>query len=161
MVWCSKGHKAEKLKGFAGLCVKHYRHAYYCAHKQLEQTRARNYKRDLYGRVYVTYQKLRLRCLGRMGRDVTARLYRGLPFLPQSTFVKWTWKTKAYLKLYLAWRESGYSLKLTPTIDRKDASKGYVLGNIRWLTFIENCTRPKRRTELTGRNQYSKPLKKK
>ena len=84
------------------------------------------------------YGKLVNRC-----RNGNAR-YRGLPYLSQSEwkeFLRRTYGTRR--KLYAVWEASGFKLRLTPTVDRKDSKLGYLPENMRWLTHSENSRRAK------------------
>lgn len=58
--------------------------------------------------------------------------------ISQSEFFDYASKDATYKKLYNQWEDSGFQLKLTPTLDRKDAKKGYVKGNLQFLTYSDN-----------------------
>ena len=82
------------------------------------------------------YGKLVNRC-----RNGNAR-YRGLPYLSKEEwqeFLRRTYGTRR--KLYAVWEASGFKLRLTPTVDRKDSKLGYLPENIRWLPYHENTGR--------------------
>lgn len=46
---------------------------------------------------------------------------------------------QVFLLMYFEWAAGGFSLWLSPSIDRIDPKKGYTAGNIQWLPFAENC----------------------
>jgi hypothetical protein len=66
-------------------------------------------------------------------------LYKGLPLLPKDVFMNWAKNHPDFLAMYKRWFTSDFNRKLTPTINRMNSSKGYVLGNIEWLTNSQNC----------------------
>jgi hypothetical protein len=66
-------------------------------------------------------------------------LYLGLEILEKESFYKWSLENIEFNMLFDKWIESNYQRKLTPSIDRIDVSKGYVIENIQWITFSENC----------------------
>jgi hypothetical protein len=66
-------------------------------------------------------------------------LYKGLPILPKDAFMVWAKNHPDFLNLYKRWFTSDFDRKLTPTVNRMNSSKGYVLGNIEWMTNSQNC----------------------
>lgn len=46
--------------------------------------------------------------------------------------------SEQFMDLYHKWQKSGYKRMLSPSIDRIDNKKGYILGNMQWLTLAEN-----------------------
>lgn len=56
----------------------------------------------------------------------------------QEEFFKLASNSKEYKQLYTQWEDSGFATRLTPTLDRKDATKGYVNGNLQFLTYSDN-----------------------
>lgn len=80
--------------------------------------------------------------LGRVNGLVKSKrhLYFGLEILSREDFYNWSLNNPDFKKLIDVYRESGYDRKLAPSIDRIDSSKGYILGNIRWLTHSENSS---------------------
>lgn len=41
-------------------------------------------------------------------------------------------------RLYQAWQDSGFTRKLTPSIDRIDNKGSYIANNMRWITVTDN-----------------------
>jgi hypothetical protein len=66
-------------------------------------------------------------------------LYLGLPILPRDVFYTWAKNHPDFLALYKRWFSNNFDRKLTPTINRMNSSKGYILGNIEWITNSQNC----------------------
>lgn len=66
--------------------------------------------------------------------------YHGLPVLSWEEFVEWG-LTPEFEEMYQRYLKSGKDRKLAPSVDRIDPTKGYVLGNIQWLTLSENSKR--------------------
>lgn len=56
----------------------------------------------------------------------------------QEEFFKLASNSKEYKQQYTQWEDSGFATRLTPTLDRKDATKGYVNGNLQFLTYSDN-----------------------
>jgi hypothetical protein len=96
----------------------------------------KKYERTKKGKLMRTYRNMESRC----GGIVTgkAHLYKGLDLLPRKDFYEWSLSDKDFNDLYDNWVKSDYCKKLSPSIDRKDTSKGYVLDNIQWITHSEN-----------------------
>jgi hypothetical protein len=65
-------------------------------------------------------------------------LYKGLPILPKDVFISWAKNHPDFLKLYKRWKTCDFDLKLTPTVNRMNSSKGYTLDNIEWMTHSQN-----------------------
>jgi len=116
-----------------------------CANKKIRDRRKRTnnsatkvYEKTLKGKLIRTYRNMLSRVKGILKNK--EHLYKGLEILDKEDFYKWSLDNKEYEILFNQWVSSGYDLKLSPSIDRKDASKGYTLDNIRWVTFSENCS---------------------
>lgn len=62
----------------------------------------------------------------------------GQPLLSQKEFLEWCAGSYDYITLHAAWVDSGFDPKLSPSIHRVDESKGYVLGNMMWVTRAEH-----------------------
>lgn len=68
-------------------------------------------------------------------------LYKGKELLERDLFYSWSLNSDTFNKLFKEWEQSGYERKLTPSVDRIDSNKGYVLGNMEWVTHSENSRR--------------------
>lgn len=85
------------------------------------------------------------RCYTKMGRRVKGKdtkrpdLYLGLSILPRDVFITWSKNHPDFLSLYKRWFTNDFDRKLTPTVNRMNSNKGYVLGNIEWMTNSQNC----------------------
>lgn len=83
----------------------------------------------------------------------TQRTYMGLPIMSRQDFYKWSNKDSTYLDLHKRWKDAGFPRRLSPSVDRIDLTRGYVLGNVRWMTQAENCG--KAFVEVDGINRKS------
>ena len=95
----------------------------------------KTYEKSLKGYLVRTYRNMLSRVRGILKKK--AHLYEGLEILSKDEFYKWSLKSN-YPDLLDAYRESGFDMKLAPSIDREDTSLGYTLDNIRWITHSEN-----------------------
>lgn len=96
----------------------------------------KKYERTKGGKLMRTYRNMYTRVSGIL--KTKAHLYEGLGILSKEEFYDWSLSDEAFNALFDDWVSSGYDMKLSPSIDRKDASIGYEVGNIRWLTHSEN-----------------------
>lgn len=116
--------------------------------------------KTLKGHLVRRYNGMRCRVSGGLARSSLktrgyphGHRYEGLPILDRQEFYEWALSNHDYLRIHSAWVESGHRLGLCPTVDRVDNSKGYVLSNMRWLTFKENSDLG-RLSNTRGRSKY-------
>lgn len=96
----------------------------------------KKHEKTLQGYLMRTYRNMKSRVKGVQKKK--AHLYIGLSLLEKADFYEWSLSLPAYHELYKNWVESGYSRKLSPSIDRIDSKKGYEKGNMRWITHSQN-----------------------
>lgn len=96
----------------------------------------KKYEKTARGYLMRTYRNMQSRVAGIQKKK--AHLYQGLPLLDRSTFYDWSLRNDAFLLLHTCYVQSGFIMKLAPSIDRIDSSRGYVLENMRWITHSEN-----------------------
>lgn len=70
-----------------------------------------------------------------------SHLYLGKELLPRSDFYEWALKQPSFWNLFKVWEHFNYDRKWTPTVDRIDSDRGYVLDNVEWVTHSENSRR--------------------
>jgi hypothetical protein len=102
------------------------------------------YEKTKKGKLMRTYRNMESRVKGI--HKSKAHLYESLPLLDREVFYAWSLGDVDFNALFDGWVNSSYDNKLSPSIDRVDASKGYIVGNIRWLTHSHNSS-------LTSRNR--------
>ena len=66
--------------------------------------------------------------------------YDGLDVLDRSDFIEWAMSDDAFESMYTDYAASNFDKKLVPTIDRIDTSIGYVIGNMRFVSYSKNST---------------------
>lgn len=96
----------------------------------------KRYERTISGKLMRTYKNMSHRITGVVERGF--HRYEGLPLLSKEDFYSWSKQDSTFLSLFGQWVSSDYNRKLSPSIDRINTSKGYVLGNMRWITHSEN-----------------------
>lgn len=115
----------------------------------------KKYERTKKGKLMRTYRNMQSRVKGILKQK--AHLYEGLPIMPREQFYMWAMSSKTFNALFDAWAEAGYKCGDSPSIDRIDPDKGYVIGNVRWLTHRENSALS-RRNRQTRTAAESLPL---
>jgi hypothetical protein len=82
------------------------------------------------------YTQLKQRVEGRAGRKYGVM---GKPLLSYEDYCVWLNNNiDNFERLYVDWEASGFTRKLTPSIDRIDNTRGYEADNMRWITVTEN-----------------------
>lgn len=105
------------------------------AHPEDNASHASAFHRSFHGKISNTYAGM---CRRVRGKGKSPHLYAGLALPPRDEFVAWSLESRTYKQLYDAWVAADYDFKLSPSIDRKDSSEGYVFPNIRWVTHSQN-----------------------
>lgn len=99
----------------------------------------KKYEKSINGFLMRVYRNMKSRVNG-----VTKNknhLYLGKQILDRNIFYEWSKNNKSFIHLFEEWKISNYERRKTPSIDRIDTTGGYILNNIQWITFSENCRR--------------------
>ena len=65
--------------------------------------------------------------------------HKGLPCMSKRTWTKFLKRTFAErFKLWIIWKQNGFPLRLSPSINRLNNSKGYIPRNVEWITHSKN-----------------------
>lgn len=118
-----------------------------CRRKRFNRKR-REYRKRTHNAATHKYEKTKKGFLMRKYRNMQSRvtgvqklkshLYEGLKILDREDFYKWAFNSPEFHKLFKQYEKSDYEMKLCPTVNRIDSDKGYLLGNMEWLTHSEN-----------------------
>jgi len=94
------------------------------------------YEKTKKGFLMRTYRNMLSRTNGT--QKTKAHLYYGLELLNKNVFYSWALDSPEFNKLFKSWENDYYNRRLTPSIDRINSTKGYILDNVQWLTHSEN-----------------------
>lgn len=81
------------------------------------------------------------------------RRYVGLPRDSRPTLAMWLRSNTTYRRLHQAWVDADYARALMPTLDRRSTNRGYILGNLRVVTYQANLQDAGRRGAAARRRQ--------
>ena len=115
-----------------------YKRRWFLKNKKRLYKKFQTYNRSFYGKLVRMYLNAQQRV---KGQDHHRLSYKGMSILDRQIFYKWAIESTNYCYLWQQWKDSNYELKLTPTIDRLDKNKGYILSNIEIVTLSENVKR--------------------
>lgn len=97
------------------------------------------------------YEKTHRGFLMRLYRNMQSRitgvqkskyhLYEGKELLAKNDFYDWAIKNHKFISLFNEFENNNYNRKLSPSVDRIDSSKGYLIENMEWVTHSENSKR--------------------
>ena len=104
--------------------------------KRTGNSDTKKYEKTKKGFLMRCYRNMKSRVAGI--QYLKSHLYKGKYLLDKNVFYKWSLENVDFHSLFDIWESSGYDRKITPSIDRIDASIGYELNNIRWITHSEN-----------------------
>ncbi len=106
--------------------------------KRTGNAETHKYEKTPNGFLMRLYRNMESRVMGIQWKK--AHLYKGKELLIREDFYNWAKPHSKFLKMFAVWKESGFDRKLTPTVNRIDSTKGYILSNMEWLTHSENSS---------------------
>lgn len=116
-----------------------YKNQYKC--KVCHKLWMRHYRRTFRGFLDQKYTAMSKRVRGK-DRNCLFTVA-GLPIITREQFLTWSYEQKELPALFEAYKDSNWDFKLCPTIDRIDSTKGYIFGNIQYLTQSNNSKKNK------------------
>jgi len=72
------------------------------------------------------------------GRNIYSKNLKGLRVSTKEDFIQAFRNDKTFLRMWNAWVRAKFFHALLPTVQRKDKGDGYVVGNIRWVTWQDH-----------------------
>lgn len=99
----------------------------------------KKYEKTINGFLVRLYRNMKSRVIG--VQKIKFHLYKDKELLDKDEFYQWANSSKTFKKLYKKWIENNYDRKLTPSVDRINPNKGYLLSNMEWVTHSENSRR--------------------
>ena len=126
----------------SGVCRQHYRHGIYRIHQNKSQ-RASMWRayRDPLKRLRRKWSGLKTSVKGFAGDEhwslQSNYMYQHLQLCTEVYFFDFTLNHSPYLALCETWLNSSCDLKLAPTLIRLEPHRGFVEGNLKWVTRSE------------------------
>lgn len=96
----------------------------------------KRYEKTRKGKIMRSYRNMQSRVEG--VTHLKNHLYLGKDIMSRDDFYEWSLSDEYFNVLFDTWVYSDYDRRLSPSVDRIDSTKGYIAGNVRWLTHSEN-----------------------
>lgn len=106
--------------------------------KRTKNAASKKYEKTPNGFLMRAYSNAKARVSG-VQRE-RRHIYLGLPIMSRDEFYAWAWNDPNFWRLYRMWTMAGFPMKLTPSLNRIDPRKGYVAGNVEWVTHSVNSS---------------------
>lgn len=117
-----------------------------CYNKNQREKRLENnnkathiYEKTIKGFLMRCYRNMKSRISG--VQKAKHHLYKDKELLEKTVFYEWSLSNTNFLRLFDEWSLNNYERTLTPSVDRLDSSKGYLISNMEWVTHSENSRR--------------------
>jgi hypothetical protein len=139
-----KGSSKDGYRNDCKICVSEYqkKHSLTINRKEKQRLagkiRAERYKSELLMFIRRMYSLMQSRVRGQVIIHRKAGRYIGLPICTRKDFYVFALKDWNLKYLFCDWIKYGRTMKRIPTVDRIDNDEGYLLDNIRFITFSEN-----------------------
>jgi hypothetical protein len=117
-------------------CIAKKQREYRIATRNLPTLR---YEKTLNGYIMRSYRNMKSRVTGVQKKK--AHLYKGLYILSRFEYYRMCLISPIFIKLFLAYKHSGWKQKLAPTPDRVNSTEGYFPDNIQFISQSENSSR--------------------
>lgn len=104
--------------------------------KRIGNADSHKYEKTLSGFLMRKYRNMESRIKGIQKQKF--HIYGGKSLLSRKSFYQWAYGQRKLRQLFRKWKDSNYERKLCPTVNRIDASRGYEIDNMEWLTHSEN-----------------------
>jgi hypothetical protein len=99
----------------------------------------KKYEKSKKGFLIRLYRNMKSRIVGIQHKK--HHLYKNKELLDKLEFYNWALNNNDFHILFNNWEISGYTRKLTPSVDRIDSKIGYIITNMEWVTHSENSRR--------------------
>lgn len=96
----------------------------------------KEYEKTINGFLMRAYRNMKSRVTGIQKQK--AYLYKDKDLLLKENFYIWSKNNNDFYRLYKAWVLADYNQKLTPSVNRIDSNKGYLIENMEWITHSMN-----------------------
>lgn len=107
----------------------------------------RKYEKTRQGFLMRAYRNMQSRITGVQSKK--HHLYFGKELMERKEFYSWSLSDPDFNRLFDDWTENGFPRVTCPSIDRIKSEFGYFIGNVRWVTFSENCKNIQRKKSHT------------
>lgn len=136
---CCTKCKTIKVKHHAnGLCDNCYQLSYLENNPEQRTTYAER-RTDLRYRISICYALMKRRALAK-----------NMDILSKKEFKAFAFCSEELKSLHEDWIASGFDIKKTPSIDRVNNERGYVLGNMQFITHSKNVIKGNREVRKEG-----------
>lgn len=87
------------------------------------------------------WTEIKQRCINSNKPPAQLKTYYGRKYCTMDEFLEKFLTDETYLTLFHAWKNAGHPFKLSPSIDRIDNDKDYVIDNLQFLTHSQNSSK--------------------